>query len=637
MKKNKIFVLLGTFLSLSSCGGGVSGSEEPSIPSSSSSSFNVPTTGNYLVKDKKSDYTILIPSNADENVVFAANELQSFIEESTKVTLPISKDEMYSSTSDKFISLGNTIQFQNSDITIPETLKQTGYVLKRKENSLYISSRHGAGVYSAVYDFLENEIGLEIYSYDEWTLEEKSEIPLRAYNVEFKPLFDMRQVLIKSLAFNRVYNRRLRFVQDLGLGKWAAFAHTTMTDFLPYGTYGTEHPDWYNDSRNQVCYSNPEVLKEMAEVMKARLDRNVDAQFIQMGHEDNLDMCTCANCVKEREELGNYGGQELEFTNKLQEILDPWLAAKYPGRTVKYVFFAYQTSQQPPAKLNEVTNKYEPISPKFRVNPNVMVMYCPIDAEFSKKMADPENSVQREQIRGWGDLFDGAKRHGEIYIWTYSLLAKSSLIPMNNFGTYEEHYRFFEECGATCILDQSYYFSAVPGFEALKNFTMGRLQYDNKYTYKDLVSRFMDNYYGEASSTLKEYYSLLRSYYAYLGETKNVGTVIMSELYDRNYWSFEFLERVFKMLEKAISSLDVSSEEARLRSELIKERIRQEEVFPLYMMLRFYMNQLSQEEKESYWTILNDICNRVGVVASMEGSYDVGSTLESWKSTIFGA
>ena len=610
-------------------------SSSSSIDTDSSSSRAEPT-GKYIVTNGTSSYTIVISEDADANVSFAASELQSFLKASTDALLPIVSDSSLSSVDGYYISLGSTKIFDHYEITIPESLGRTGYVMKRMDDTLLINAIDGAGVYSAVYDMLSDAINLEIYSHDEYTYDTKTEVELLDYNVEFEPLMDMRRLILKNVSSSTLYRRRLRLYSDLQKGKWAAFAHTTITKYLPYNTYGTAHKDWYNAGGTQVCYSNPEVLNAIADAMKTCILDNPEAIWIQMGHEDNLDMCTCDNCIAERELYGGYGGQELEFTNKLEEILDPWLAKVAPERSMKYVFFAYQTSQEPPAKWDEATQKYVPVSSKFRVNDNVMVMYCPIDADFSKKMSDPKNATQYNQLTGWGDIFDSVGKHGEIFVWTYSLSALASMVPLNNFGVYEEHYAFFSKVGVKQIIDQSYSDTGTPSLEALKAYTQARLMYTQKESYQELATKFMNQYYGEAREAMKKYYNLLRSHYKYLEETKGLGAYVKSDLYQSSYWSYEILNKFFSLMEEGIEAISVIKESNPNRYKKLYDRLRTEECFPIYMILRFYMSELSPNEKKEYWNIFSEYSTKGDMIGSAESTFDMSEQIETWRTSIFG-
>ena len=149
---------------------------------------------------------------------------------------------------------------------------------------------------------------------------------------------------------------------------------------------------------------------EMVEQIKLRIIKNPDGKYLMIGHEDNFDMCECDNCVQERSLYGGYGWQELNFTNLVSQEVDAWLADNYPEREIFYVFFAYQTSQDPPVKKETVNGKDVavkdengkniPYYENLKIRKNVMVMYCPIDSDFSKGFSETENGTQYSQLKG---------------------------------------------------------------------------------------------------------------------------------------------------------------------------------------------------------------------------------------------
>ena len=55
----------------------------------------VAETGKYIVEDGTSDYTIVIPLEAEQIIQSAASELQGFIEKASGARLPIENDANY--------------------------------------------------------------------------------------------------------------------------------------------------------------------------------------------------------------------------------------------------------------------------------------------------------------------------------------------------------------------------------------------------------------------------------------------------------------------------------------------------------------------------------------------------------------
>ena len=350
--KQKHFVLALGLASLlvSGCSSDIPSESE----SSSSSKDPILETGYRIIQNGKSDYSIVIPSTADQTLQFAASEMQYFLSLSTGVSLPILKDDVvsYDATS-TYISLGNTTLLADSGLSSRDDLGKTGYTLKTLSKSVFVISLTEDGVLSGVYDMLKESIGLEIYSYDEFDYRTGTDVPLYDFDISYKPLIDVRRMSYYNLQNNSTYNSRMKlFNKRHGYSEWLSWAHTVVTQYLPYSKYGKEHPDWYGASGTQICYSNPEVVDAIANAVKDLPSANDVGRYIMIGHEDNKNMCQCENCVNERKKFGNYAGQELNFTNKVAEKLESYMQENYPGRDITFVFFAYQTSAEPPVEYD---------------------------------------------------------------------------------------------------------------------------------------------------------------------------------------------------------------------------------------------------------------------------------------------
>ena len=125
-------------------------------------------TGINLVENGMTDYRIIYEKGASANIMSAASELSSFIEQSSGIAIPyeVDYDEDFD-PSNKVISLGNTNIFKQTGLEITEDMHKTGYYLKRFGNTLVINAKQSNGVSAAVYDMLNYTIGLECYSTDE--------------------------------------------------------------------------------------------------------------------------------------------------------------------------------------------------------------------------------------------------------------------------------------------------------------------------------------------------------------------------------------------------------------------------------------------------------------------------------------
>lgn len=596
----------------------------------------VAPTGEYIVKDGKSDYKIVIPDNADQLLKTTANDVQNYILNASGALLPIEGDGAYTfDTNQKIIAIGNTTVWNGSGLQLTEDLLDTGYIMKRFGSLIVCNAKDNLGSVAAAYDMLNYLIGFECYAADEIYYEKKSDVALLDFDIKFIPTVDIRYIMSKALSNDVMYNQRLKLLTSYGHGAWITFAHTTISEFLPLGTYQQSNPDWYNDAGTQVCYSNEEMRAEMVEQIKKRIAANPEGRYVMIGHEDNKDMCMCDDCVAARERLGGYSGQELDFTNKIAQEVSPWVEENYPGREVKYVFFAYQTSSQPPVKWDEAQNKYVPLYDNFSIHKNTMLLYCPIEMDFSEKFNSPTNDALYQQLLGWYEIFKSEGVEKNICIWTYSITSHAYMAPSNNYAYFGEHYKSMADIGVSFIMDQFVHDSRVGCFEELRLYTMAKMMYRYDLSYNQLVSDFMTNYYKEASEAMTEYYEYYRSYLQYLQDDKAFSGSLTVEANSAQFWPIEVCQKLVEILDKAMAEIEPLKETDVEKYNLLRDRILKEKVTPIYLMFTHYMSALTQAEKEAYWTEINYITTKFGMTHSSESHNNVASDIETWRTQIF--
>lgn len=615
---------------------------------------NIPASEFNIVANGKSDYKIVVPTSADDNVIFAANELKTHIRLSTGVEVRIEEDGGLFSENDSVISLGETTIYkdavaQDSSLALTADLRLTGYVMKRKGRTLFIHAKDGNGVFCGVYDMLGETIGLENYSYDEIYYRTMDTMPLLDFDVRFTPSFDIRDMSILSLS--STYQRKMKMYSELGKGIWATFSHTVETVYLPVEKYMQSNPEFYgNTNGKQVCYANEAMRKEMIEQMKKWIAGYGDARYIMVGHEDNTEMCTCDDCIAERNLYGNYGGQELHFTNLVAKELDPWVQANYPGREMNYVFFAYQTSQEPPIKTEinaegkkvpvlDENGRYVPFYDDFEIHEKVKLMYCPIDANFNEPITETTNAVQYEQLRGWRDLYSYAGYEGKdnIIVWAYSLAALNYWVPQDNIGAWKQQYKFYQDMGVGFLFDQANYSSAIFSFEAMRIYTQSKMMYDTSLDYNELAADFINHYYGAGAAGISRLYNFIRSYYEYMEETKGLnGHIFYEHGADPAFWPTEVIDTMMSYCDEALTAIEYLRETDPIRFNTLNNRIRRERLMPIFLMFRHHMSEVPLDKREEYYNDMVTISRMFNIREERESGTDMESNFETWYDQLFG-
>lgn len=595
-------------------------------------SKDLKTTGFNVVEDGKSDYVIVVPKEPDYVTNLAASELNEFLNLSSGVTLKIIEDDEFDETeTKKYISLGETKLLDEAGIIIDkDKLGEGGYVMKTQGNNLFISGvteNSFSGTVYGVYEWLGDTIDYRCYAEDEFTYKKMKTIPLYEFDETYRPSIDIREVAYKDISTNALYSYRM-YSQDSNHGVWNSFAHTMISQYLPYDTYGEAHPDWYTSNGDQLCLTNDEVVKEMINQVKAQLDVFPDRNLITIGHEDNNTVCTCDKCTEAMSKYGgNYSGVELEFTNKVAKGVDELIAEEQPDRKLTYFFFAYGPTLNAPVEYDESSKTYKPIYEGTEVYENVGVLIAPISMDFAKTPQDSANQAAYDSMKGWSALF-GRKN---IAIWNYCLGPYAYMFNFNNFGVVQEYYRFYEEIGTKVMYDQGNYDSAIPTFSALRIYCQSQLGWDSSQSYDELATDFIEHYYGEGSTAIKKYYDFIRAYYKELDDNDYTTGQIFFLYDDKNLWPIGTVESIMSYMDEALEAIEPLKESNPERYEQLYNRIQRERMSPIYMMLQYYIAQLSDEEKAEYISDFEKYANMYGIESTREAGFDLQSVIDNWK------
>ncbi len=633
MKYTKIIALLLVFammLPLAGCNGADGGQE--AVPAPDQSIVKPDTTGINIVENGVSDYQIVVPENSDTATDFAASDLAEFIRLSTGVTLPVISDSGLAHTDDsKYISLGQTVLLEQAGITVTkEQLGESGYIIKTVGSSLFISGITAAtfqGTTYGVYDFLYDAMGWKIYAVDEIVYEKVDTIPLYALDKEVRPSLDIRCLAMHRVMSDRTANYRLRLIGS-NSDVWSTFTHTLITTYLPVAKYAEAHPDWYAGNNQQLCLTNEEMIQELILRVEEWLDRDPDTTKVMLGHEDNNMVCECENCMAVAQKYGGaYSGVELELTIKVAAEVDKWAEANYPGRKISYAFFAYGPTLNAPVTYDAATDTFTANCPETVIPDNVGVLIAPIAMNFSKAPQDPENQAAYVQMKGWNYLFGGKN----ISIWNYCLNAYSYFFNFNNFGVAKDYYAFYEEIGTSYIYDQGYYDSNICTFEDMRIYVQSQLMWDTSQSYEDLAMDFMEHYYGPAADGIKAYYHTIRAHYHYLEQNNAASGTVFFLLDDKNIWPIGMVNNMLACLDDALEALEPLKETDPDRYQVLYSRVQKERLSPIYMMLSYYIDQLSDETKNAYITDFEIYTKMFGIESVRESSFGLQSLIDGWK------
>lgn len=261
------------------------------------------STPTAVVYDGETNYSIVIPANASESEIYAAEELQSFIEQATTARLEIIRDnEAVISTSQKYFSIGKTtileyLKNQKKFIVDYESLNFDGFVIKTVDELFVFDSYNDRGIIYSVYDFLEKFVGVKFIAV-ETTYVPTNSNDLLVYDLDIVevPAFEYRSYMSPMISGDIAFSTRMRMVHDYAQNT-AKYGYNILQDFYNNISHNftdlvlidewyEKHPEWFSakkehksNCRDGLCI-DPEYFAEHGK------------------HKQTcLDLCTKADCV----------------------------------------------------------------------------------------------------------------------------------------------------------------------------------------------------------------------------------------------------------------------------------------------------------------------------------------------------
>lgn len=420
-----------------------------------------------LIQQGQSDYTIIIPEDADTLVSRAAKELQSFLEQSTQAKLSVRPGSIQTNIPAIFVGFGTTQALEKESIF---------YYVEGQQ--LFISGGSPRSTLYAVYNFLEQQLGLRFFSPEVTELPPNTRLTLpAAFSYSYTPPVKVRTVHARLFYDDLAFADRLKVTHEGFPGYVPEARVHTFHRFLPAAQYYDEHPEYYalrNGRRlsTQLCLSHPEVLRIVREKVSDLFTRYPDHNIISVSQDDNTQYCQCEDCraIDEKEE--SPAGTMIHFVNQV--------ARAFPDKTISTL--AYQYTRKAPKTVQP--------------EPNVLITLCSIECDRSAPIADKCPDFARD-LEEWGALTDN------IRIWDYTTQFTNFLAPFPNIETLGPNIQLFVDNNAKWIFEQH---SHAPSelFE-LRAYLTAKLLWNPALDPKVIMDEFLSGYYQEAAPLVAKY------------------------------------------------------------------------------------------------------------------------------------
>lgn len=615
----------------------------PAVKKDRSSDNGIKLTDIRLAENGISRYSVLVPENAAEEELLAANELTSFFKESTGVSLAVTSDDSALFDDKKYVlSIGDTGVYKGSGVSVDKTaLGRDGFKIVRKNRTVILKGGEARGTLFAVYEFMHLSFGFEVYALDEIYVNKSDVTYLPDFNLTSIPDIPERSPGNLNIQHNPIHALRMRAEQKMS--NWAMWSHS---DFRFVGSLSAENPLWRSPDSTQLCLTrdvgnldeeNTSTTNLRYAYFTALIDyikNNDTAKYVMLGQEDRNTSCSCADCKTSNATYGGVSGTRQRFINALARDVKAWLSVNAPERKeLNLVTFAYMRTFTPPVTRSS-DGVYTAAHPSIIPEDNVYILIAPLyDPCFNHSIYAECNDTVRYALEGWKSLTDN------IMYWTYSTDFTANLMPFNDYASWQTNYRFCKDLGIQFFYDQcTEYVTTV--FYELRAYLHAKTMWDTTLDQNVLASDFIKHYYKDAAPYVQQYYDLIRSRYMtleaqYAAKGEHLNVEPYSErnnayLTSEAYWPIGWVLQSNALLEKAMEAVTAVEDEA-LREKLIA-RVRMESLSPRYMQLQIYGGLYNSAELVPMIDSFEADCRLSGVVNyNQQDALSIYDRIQKWR------
>ncbi len=560
--------------------------------------YTATDTNDYLVRNGKTEYTLVIPASYSSSLRIAKTEFIDLFEDATGIELSVVSDDAVSSAEDgKYISLGETTLLRDSGISIDhKTLTDDGHRIVTKGDDVYLCGGTDDGTVFAVYTFMRLTFNYETYYYDCMEIEKATDKKLKDYDVTDIPDFKFRAHSTDVTCYESAdYDENMfawrlgyrgkeahrgyffmpvhEYIDDFTKGK--SSASTNARRWFPEHMYKNEedvenyHPLWFSDNGGeQLCFSahgDPYEYEAMVqtafEKVEAHLKHYTPDEYprykiMTLTHMDNTNYCTCDKC----KEISSYYGDsqaavQILFMNDLAAKVDALLEANKDADwyrdDFKLLFFAYNHNFVAPARYDAVKKEYVPIDDKVILNDRLIAWFAR-EANGQQVFDEGLNTTCMTTLSGWVAI----AKH--IYFWNYGTNFRNYVIPVDSFQyATPDMYAYY------CNQSDDFWFTqyqdrnrcANTAWTNLKVYLDAKLSWNTSLSSEELTQKWMKAMYKDAAPTMLRLFQSVRAYYRNVLIDKYQASP-SAEMSLVEYWPIGLLEGWIAQIDQAKSEVE---------------------------------------------------------------------------------
>jgi len=528
-----------------------------------------------IAEDGRARAVIVTADKPTKVVQFAAAELQTHLLKSTGARLEIlGEGGLKADDPRSRISVGDTRIAAAHGHRTSEMAPESTRVVAAGKDLILIGGDRGEfdlvrhpgnanGTLYAVYDFLQNEVGVRwLWPGDAGTvIPKRPTLRVRVFHRDFEPPLIQRNIRFGArdwggyvAKLGMTPAKRKNFIEGFAtwarrrrLGRRAQFRFGHAYNFW-LKKYGKEHPDWFammpdgkrvtperpypNLERAKLCVTNSELLDFIAQQGMEYLEKHPDVLSFSACPNDSRGYCMCPKCKAldppegVKDEMNYPGVRKMMYPSLSDRYVWFWnqlaerMGDRYPGRFIGA--YAYSNYRFPP----------------LRENPSNRIIIGYVGFSY---LNDKYNAQSRKDWAGW------AKHDCKMYLRPNYLLWGRGF-PLN---WAREMGRDVKECFRTGMLGTDFdsmthhYAAQAPIFYMLTS-----LLWNPEREIEEIYSDFLQSAYGPAEPVMRRYWDRLEKL------TRRIAAEARPVRYDfdrrvQEYYTDALLAELRSMLDEA--------------------------------------------------------------------------------------
>ncbi len=607
--------------------------------------FNYTETESYLFKNGATDYVIVTPETTSLETNYAKTELVNLFREATGITLSaITDKDLSHNAENKYISLGKTTLFETSgleDKVNAEELKRDGVRILTKDKTIFfVGGTSDYGVLYGVYDFLEMHFDFDVYFKNNYSLKKDvTELKLCDYDVKDIPDIEYRsrasgaQNESTSLYDDRMFSYRTRSRDTY----WSMLLpingyreHNSIRGFFPKEDYEKDNPEFYGGG--QLCYTahgNQKKYDLMVSIAAEKIeeslrantpDRYPDICGVQIGIEDNNNMCACDACGAMQKKYNNSATAAIiKFVKDVGRKVDAWMALPeneaYRRDNFAYMFFAYWGTEHSPYIYDDASGKYTAAdNDVFPEDVNIKPFVAIQTLDHGKPLSAPSNVASCADMVSWMKVFP------DCWLWSYGSAYNDYFCFVDNYSFYSDLFPLMatNNVQMSIIQQHSGQRGSDTGFFNLSAYVDCKMRWNASLKIDDLINKYFDGMYRDAADEMKEYYTLCKLWFADAFRNERVWSNSVTG--KTEYFDIGTIKTMFEKLDEAYDAIGIYSRDEEVYDKL-KTNIDSEWLFPAKTAISSgFEDYFTSSQISAMKAGFKSICVNIGLTKAGESS-----------------